>query len=313
MSKKDYYDVLGLSKGASEEEIKKAYKKLAKEHHPDVAKNKVEAEKKFKEINEAYQVLKDTKKRNAYDQFGHAGVNNGAGGASGFDPFSGFAGQQGGNGPFSYTYTYGGGNAEGFDPFDIFEEVFGFRGFGGGQRRPRKGKNLYFSLRISFVEAIKGTTKKIRVNKEEFDVKIPAGVATGTELRLSEKGGEAPEKGFPRGDLFLSLEVEEPVGMVREGADIYSLVLISISQAVLGDTIKVSVVDSQTTSGFKEVSLKVPAGTQSGTTLKLSGRGMPRIRGNGRGDHFVKVRIEIPSKLSKEQKELFEKLSKIDL
>lgn len=307
MAKRDYYEILGVDKNASEEDIKKAYKKLAKEYHPDVAKNKVEAEKFFKEVNEAYQILRDSKKRVQYDQFGHAGVGQGGAGSSGFDPFGGF--KRGQQGPFSYTYTWGGGEenpfAGGVDPFDIFEEVFGFRGFG---RQPRKGRNLYYSLRITFVEAIKGITKKIKIGKEELDVKIPAGVDTGTELRLSGKGEGAPDKNLPRGDLFLTLEVENVRGFSREGSNVYTVENILLTQAILGAKIKISVVEPSSESGFKEVEIKIPAGIESGVTLRLSGKGFPRLRGSGRGDHFVKILIDTPTKLSKRQRELFEQL-----
>jgi len=295
---KDYYEILGVAKGASEDEIKKAYKKMAKEHHPDVAKNKEEAEKKFKEINEAYQVLKDPNKKAQYDRFGSSAFNGGQQG--GGNPF-------GGQGPFNYSYTSGGNGQSPFgdiDPFDIFEEVFGFR----NARRPQQGKNLYYSLSVSFVDSIKGTTKKIRVGNEEFDVKIPSGVGSGTELKLSGKGGEAPEKGLPRGDLFLSLEVEEDPNFIRQGYDLFSEKHISISQAVLGDTIKVKVVDPKSNDGFNEVTLKIPSGTQSGTNFRLSEKGVPRLRGSSRGDMYYRVKVEIPTKISKEQKKLFEEL-----
>ena len=301
---KDYYEILGVSKDASEDDIKKAYKNLAKEHHPDVAKNKEEAEKKFKDINEAYQVLKDPQKRKQYDQFGSGGFSGSTRGTG--NPFGG------GQGPFSYTYTSSGGQSPfgDVDPFEIFEEVFGFRGFGGA-RRPRKGKNLYYSLNISFVDSIKGTTKKIRVGNDEFDVKIPACVNNGTELKLEGKGGEAPEKGLPKGDLFLSLEVEDNPSFVRQGYDLFSKKHISISQAVLGDNIKVKIVDPKSSDGFGEVNLKIPPGTQSGTNFRLAGKGISRLRGSGRGDLYYKIVIEIPNKITREQKRLFEELKSL--
>jgi molecular chaperone DnaJ len=303
MAGKDYYSILGVNKDASEAEIKSAYRKLAREHHPDVAKNKEEAEKKFKEINEAYQVLGDKNKKAQYDQFGSAGFN---GGSAGGNPFGG-----GGNG---YTYTWnssGGGNPfGGADPFDIFEEVFGFRGFGGGNRAPQKGKNLYYQISISFVDSIKGTTKKIRVGKEEFDVKIPAGVNTGTELKLAGKGGEAPSKDLPNGDLFLAIVVEEVENFERHGADIYSIQPIKLTVAVLGAKVKVKTVDPKSSSALGEVTLKIPAGTQEGTLFRIKESGVPRLRGGGRGDHFVKVTLVTPTKITKKQKKLLEELEK---
>lgn len=309
---KDYYEILGVSKSATDAEIKSAYRKKAREHHPDVAKNKEEAEKKFKEINEAYQVLSDKNKRAQYDQFGSSAFNQGgpSGAGAGGNPFGGGFNQSG------YTYTWsnasGGQNpfGEGVDPFDIFEEVFGFRGFGGRNRQPQKGKNLYYELLISFVDSIKGTTKKIRVGKEEFDVKIPAGVNTGTELKITGKGGEAPSKDLPRGDLFLSLRVQEVPDFERHGSDIYSLERIKLTDAVLGAKVKVKTIDPDSKDAFGSVTLKVPAGTASGTVFRVRGSGVPKLRNGGRGDHYVKVEINIPDKLSKKQKDLLDQLSK---
>jgi molecular chaperone DnaJ len=303
----DYYEILGVSKNATDEELKKAYRKKAREHHPDVAKNREEAEKKFKEINEAYQVLGDKNKRAQYDQFGADAFK--AGGPGGGNPFgSGFGG---GN---SYTYTWssnGGGQnpfGEGFDPFDIFEEVFGFRGFGGRSREPSKGKNLYYQLGVSFVESVRGGSKKIRVGNEDFEVKIPAGVNTGTELKVSGKGGEAPKKGLPRGDLFLSLVVENSEYFERSGSDIYSQINISITQAILGDSVKVTSIEPKASDALGTVSLRLPAGTNSGNVFRIKENGLPKLRGGGRGDHYVKVIVTVPTSVSKKQKELLEAL-----
>jgi len=308
---KDYYEILGVSKNASTNDIKSAYRRKAREHHPDVAKNKEEAEKKFKEINEAYQVLSDKNKRAQYDQFGSSSFNQGASSGGQYqNPFGGGSNKNG------YTYTWSSNNGgqnpfgEGVDPFDIFEEVFGFRGFGGRNRQPQKGKNLYYELTISFVDSIKGTTKKIRVGKEEFDVKIPSGVNTGTELKITGKGGEAPSKDLPRGDLFLSLRVQEIPDFERHGSDIYSLEHIKLTQAVLGDKVKIKTIDPSTKDALGFVTLKIPAGTTSGTVFRVRGSGVPKLRNGGRGDHFVKVTVDIPEKLSRKQKQLLEELSK---
>lgn len=308
MAEKDYYSILGVSKEASADDIKKAYRKKAREHHPDVAKNKEEAEKKFKEINEAYQILSDKNKRAQYDQFG-SGAFDGSGGAGAGNPFTGgFGGQNG------YTYTWSSSSGqnpfgEGFDPFDIFEEVFGFRGFRGNQK-PQKGKNLFYALRITFVESIKGTTKKIRVGSEEFDVKIPAGVNTGTELRLSGKGGEAPEKGLPRGDLYLTIEVANSGMFERHGSDIYSLETIPLTKALLGTKIKVKTINPSAQDALGEVTLKIPEGTKDGTVFRIRESGVPRVRGSGRGDHFVKVSVTTPTSLNRKQRRLLEELQK---
>lgn len=304
---KDYYEILGVSKDASDEDIKKAYRKMAREHHPDVAKNKEEAEKKFKEINEAYQILGNKEKRAQYDRFGSSAFSNGANG----NPYGGFNGQD----PFGgFTYTWNSSSDSGFgnfDPFDIFEEVFGFRGFGG--RAPKKGKNLYYRLNISFSESVFGATKKIRVEKDEFEVKIPAGVSSGTELKVAGKGGEAPQSGLPRGDLFLNIEVDDVNYFLRQGADLISQIEISLTQAVLGDTVKIKSVDTKSKDGIGEISFKIPSGCQPNTTFKISGAGMPKLRGNGRGDHYIKVLIVIPEKINSKQKELFEKIKELGL
>ncbi|MBP7859606.1 DnaJ domain-containing protein [Patescibacteria group bacterium] len=305
MASKDYYEILGVSKTATDDELKKAYRKMAREHHPDVATNKEEAEKKFKEINEAYQVLSDKNKRAQYDQFGSVG-NDFGGNQSGYSQGNPFGG---------YTYTWNssqGGQQNPFgdvDPFDIFEQVFGFRGYG-GQRAPRRGKNLYYALKISFLDSIKGTTKKIRVLNEEFEVKIPAGINTGTELKVAGKGEEATQKNLPRGDLFLTLEVEENKEFIRQGADVYTFLDIPVSLALLGGEEKIKIIDPSSSSGFNELKLKIPQGTQSGTTFRIGGKGFNRLRNSGRGDHFVKVKVNIPSKLNRNQKELIEKLQK---
>ena len=297
---KDYYEILGVSKNASEEDIKKAYRKMAREHDPDVAKNKEEAEAKFKEINEAYQVLINKDKRAQYDRFGSSAFSNGGG----KNPYGGFDGQNPFGG-FSYTWSSSNQNQgfSDFDPFDIFEEVFGFRGFGG--RAPRRGKNLYYRLQISFAESIKGVSKKIRVENDEFEVKIPAGVSSGTELKVTGRGGEAPQKGLPKGDLFLNIEVADVPYFLRQGADLVSQVEIKLTQAVLGDTITIKGIDLKSNDGIGDIKLKIPAGCQNNTTFKISGAGIPKLRGSGRGDHYVKIVILIPSKINGKQKDLF--------
>ena len=295
-SKRDYYDILGVPRNSSEEDIKKAYRKLAREHHPDmVAKEgKAEAEKRFKEINEAYQVLSEPEKKRMYDQFGHAGTNAGG------NPF-------GGNwGPFSYTYTNAGGQGAdfGFDPFDIFEEVFGFRGFGGG-RQPRRGKNLYYELHVDFADAVKGVEKEINVESGKLTIKIPKGARDGTELRFAGKGSPGPN-GAPAGDLFISLRVPTPREFRRIGDDLVTAVSIDFVQAVLGDTVEVYVVDEKSASGVSKAKIKIPSGIQPGTHLRLRGRGMPRFRRSGNGDVLVQITVEIPKKLSKKQRQILE-------
>lgn len=295
-TRRDYYDVLGVSKTVSEAEIKRAYRKLAREHHPDMVKedDKKHAEERFKEINEAYQVLSDPEKKGIYDQFGHVG--NGA-------PFGGFS--QGQREPFTYTYTSTGGSPFGdFDPFDIFEEVFGFRGFG-KSTRPRKGKNLYYKLRVSFEDAVKGCEKSVNIEGKEMKIKIPKGARNGTELRFSGKGAPGPQ-GTPSGDLYISLRVLTPKEFRRSGDHLGTSIEINFIQAILGDTVGIPVIDPESKGGIGMAKLKIPAGTQPETQFRLRGKGMSRIRGSGRGDVIVQVFVKIPKRLSKKQKKILE-------
>ena len=286
---KDLYEALGLSKSATDDEIKKAYRKLAREHHPDMVKDgdKVVAEKRFKEINEAYKVLSDSQKRKQYDQFGSVG-----------NDFGGFSGGQAGGqrGPFSYTYTSNGGNMgfEGIDPFDIFEEVFGFRGFGGA-RGPKKGKSLHYELHVEFSDAVKGTEKSINVESGKVNIKIPAGIRDGIEMKFAQKGMPS-QGGGVNGDLFLTIRVQTPHGFKIFGDDIGTLVEIDFTQALLGDVIEVLVVDSDSSNGQGMAKLKIPAGTQPNTQFRLKGKGMPQLDRNSRGDVIVQIFVTIPKK-----------------
>lgn len=232
---KDYYEVLGINKASSAAEIKKAYKSLAKKHHPDVDKS-AGANEKFKEINEAYQVLSNSEKKAAYDQFGHAAFSQGAGPG-------GAGAQSGGWGPFTYTYTTTGGpSASDFgdfsDPFSIFEQVFGSRGFG---RQPRKGRNLYYSLTIDFMDAVRGLTQEVSLNGKRLKVKIPVGIRDGAEIKFRGEG-EAGPQGLPPGDLYLTIRIRPHLTFTRIGDDIYVLKEINFVQAALGDTIEVETV-----------------------------------------------------------------------
>lgn len=307
-NKKDYYDVLGVSKNSSQEEIKSAYRKLAREHHPDMVKNgnKEAAEKRFKEINEAYQVLSDNEKKKMYDQFGHAGV--GANGYSNAQNSQGFGNQYaGGRGPFTYTYSTNGQQAD-FDPFEIFEEFFGFRGFG-GQRAPKRGKNLYYELTVDFVDVVKGAEKKVKVNGHDMKIKIPKGARNGTELKFREKGEKGPQ-GTPNGDLLITLRVPTPQQFQRVGDDLVTAKEINIVQATLGDSIKIPVVDEDSKDGLGTAKLKIPAGTQPGTQFRIKNKGMPKLHGYGQGSVYVKVFVTIPKKVSNKQKKILEELGK---
>ena len=348
--KRDYYEVLGVSKGASDDELKKAFRKEAKKYHPDLHPGDKEAEAKFKEVNEAYEVLSDSEKRQRYDQFGHAGVdpNFGAGGGGGFG---------GGFGDFG----------------DIFSDIFGggFGGFGGGSRRngPRRGADVRQTVTISFEEAAFGCKKKINVNKQEkcstcggngakpgpspetcphchgtgqiqtqqrtilgymtnvttcphcngtgkqikepcrdcrgtgkvrvaktVEIDIPAGIDDTQTMQMSGHG-EAGERGGPNGDLLITIRVRPHAMFERRDNDIYLNMPITFVQAALGATLTVPTLDGI-------VEYDIPEGTQSGTRFRLRGKGVPFIRGKGRGDQYVTVTVEVPKNLSSKQKEL---------
>lgn len=290
MAKRDYYEILGISKNASDDEIKKAFRKLALKYHPDKNPGDKEAEAKFKEISEAHEVLSDKQKRARYDQFGHAGVNGATGGpfGGGGNPFGGgnfnFNGQ-------SFNFDFGGGG--GLD--DILGSLFGF---GAGPRRPRRGADYQTSVTLNFEEAIFGTTKTIRTNSGDLKIKIPAGIDDGMSIRLQGKGGEAPEGG-QKGDLYVQIRVKPHKHLTREGAIILSEETISMVDAALGCEIEVETVDGL-------ITMKVPAGTQSGTPFKLSGHGVPFRADGDRGPHIVTIIVETPKNLTKKQKELLE-------
>lgn len=287
MAKRDYYEILGVSKSASDDEIKKAYRKLAIKYHPDKNPGNKEAEEKFKEVSEAHEVLSDKQKRARYDQFGHAGVG-GNGGPSG-NPF------QNGNFNFNgqgFNFDFGGGG--GLD--DILGSIFGF---GGGARRPARGSDYRTTVTLSFEDAIFGTTKTVTADGKELKVKIPAGIDDGMSIRLAGKGGAAP-KGGQKGDLYVFIRVKPHKHLTREGSIILSEKVISMVDAALGTTIDVETVDG-------DVRMKIPAGTQSGTPFKLSSHGVPLMRSDGdRGPHIVTIIVETPKNLSKRQKELLE-------
>jgi len=351
-NKRDYYEVLGVSKGATDDEIKKAFRKLAKQYHPDLHPNDKEAEAKFKEVNEAYEVLSDPSKKAKYDQFGFAGVDPsygaGAGGGGGFGGFGGFG-----------------------DVGDIFDSIFGAFGGGGGRgsnpNAPRRGSDIEVGAAISFMEACKGISKTVKVNRlqkcpdcngsgaaagssvktcpdcngkgtvnitqqslfgmvrqtvkcsrcggkgkivdnpckkcsgkgmvrvsEEKEVNIPAGIDDGQQLRVGG-GGNCGVNGGPNGDLYITLTVRPDPIFERDGYDVWTEIPLTYGQAALGDEITVPTIDGK-------VKYTVPEGTQGGTVFRLKGKGIKKVNRNDRGDHYVKVYVEIPKNLTKDQK-----------
>jgi DnaJ-class molecular chaperone len=282
MAEKNYYEVLGVTKNSTADELKKAYRKLALEYHPDrhQGSDKEEAEKRFKEINEAYQVLSDPNKRQNYDRFGQAGVS-GAG-----NPFSGGAGGQWG--PFSYSYSQTGSQNPfaGFDfgdPVDIFEQFFG------GARTPRKPR---YSFRVSFLDAALGAEKIVEIEGKKRTIKIPAGVDNGSRIDFPE--------------FQLTIEVAPSKDYHREGSDVYGSSFVPFSTMALGGTANI-----QTIHG--EVSVKIRAATKSGTTMRLKGKGVKHLRGSGIGDHYVTINVEVPEKLTRESRGLVNDLKKVGL
>ncbi|PZX19009.1 molecular chaperone DnaJ [Palleronia aestuarii] len=353
MAKRDFYDVLGVSKGASADEIKKAYRQKAKELHPDRNADNPKAEAQFKEAAEAYDVLKDAEKKAAYDRFGHAAFEGGMGGGGQRRPGGGYGGQ----GDFASAFS------DVFD--DLFGDIMGGQRRGGGQRATR-GADLRYNLRVSLEEAHRGLQKTItvptavqcdtchgtgaeggaepatcptcsgmgkvraqqgfftvericptcsgagqivknpcnvcggagRVEKDRaLSVNIPAGVETGTRIRLGGEG-EAGLRGGPSGDLYIFIEVEAHPLFTREGENLFCHVPVSMASAALGGDIEVPTIDG----GRSRV--KIPAGSQSGKQMRLRGKGMPRLRGAGAGDMYIELAVETPVNLTSRQREL---------
>ncbi|MEK7166520.1 MAG: DnaJ C-terminal domain-containing protein [Patescibacteria group bacterium] len=287
---RDYYEILGVSKSASDAELKAAYRKRALEWHPDRHReDKHTAEAKFKEINEAYEVLSDAQKKAAYDQYGHAAFQQGGfGNAAG--PFGGGATSQR-QGPFTYSYSTSGGQGFDFsdfgfsDPFDIFEQFFGGGAspFGGRQR----ARKQVYSMNIDFMDAVKGVSKEVDMDGKRKTIKIPAGVDEGMRIRFD--------------DFDVVISVRPDSKFKRDGNDVYIDVSLSYPDAALGTVIEVPTID-------EPVKLRVKPGVQPGTLMRLRGKGIPDVRGAGRGDEYVRLVVTVPTHLNHRQKELLEEL-----
>ncbi len=319
MDYKDYYNVLGVGKTASADEIKKAYRKLAMQYHPDRNPDDAKAEEKFKEINEAYQVLSDKDKRAHYDQLGSAYSNwQQRGGQGGFDWNDWMYGQRGGQrgsqpgGGMRVEYEGDLGDLFGGGFSDFFSQIFGgftgssnldgmMRGQRRGPQRQARPQHYESEMVISLHEAYTGSTRKVKINDRQFDVKIPQGARNGTKLRLSGAGPAAP--GGPPSDIHLVIKVSPDPRFERKGDNLHTEISIDLYTAVLGGKVSVP-----TLSG--NLALKIPAGTQPGQTFRLKGKGMPRLRASHQfGDLYAYIQVQIPTDLTPEQRQLFEKLS----
>jgi curved DNA-binding protein len=309
---RDYYETLGVSKTATDDEIRSAFRKLARKYHPDVAKDKKTAEEKFKQINEAYEVLSDPEKRKKYDQLG-ANWNQPGGFQpppdSGAQPGGGFY-QWSGDGGRGVEFEFGG---TGFS--DFFEAFFGggrgrsaFGGFGGREATAERGSDVEADILVTLEEALHGSTRTVSLRRagsnkvETYQVKIPRGVHEGQRIRLAGQG-EAGERGGKKGDLFLRVRLAKHPDFTVEGSDLIHEEKITPWQAVLGTELKVPTLEGN-------VRLKIPAGTQGGQRFRLRERGLPSASGK-RGDLYVVAQIQIPKKLSEREREIWSQLAKL--
>jgi len=308
---RDYYKTLGVSKTASADEIKKAFRKLARQHHPDLAKDKKTAEEKFKEINEAYEVLSDAEKRKKYDELGPNWQQAGAG----FRPppgggyAGGFPGGMGGYGGGEEEFQFGG---TGFS--DFFESFFG-RGARGGRRgsafygedMPLRGQDAEADIMVTLEEALHGSTRQVSFTRgrsgkvETYTVKIPKGVGEGQRIRLAGIGGEG-SGGGQAGDLYLRVRFERHPEFTVEGADVIHEVELPVTQAVLGGEIMIPTLDGR-------AKLKIPPLTQNGRKFRIPGKGMPQ-RGGARGDFYAVIEVELPTILTDSQRAAWEAVAK---
>lgn len=307
----DYYKVLGVDRSADTKAIKKAYRKMARQYHPDVNPGDQEAEQKFKQINEAHAVLSDPEKRKKYDKYGehweHADAYEKAGGQR---PYTG---QQGGQDPFGRTggsqwqeFTYSG---DAGDFSDFFRDMFGGGRaggdpYGGGYRRTMKGQDFNASLELPLTETLEDKKHVINVNGRKIRISVPAGIEDGQTIRIKGQGGPGYEGG-QKGDLFITFRILNNTRFQRQGSHLTENVELDLYQAVLGDQITIDTLDGK-------IKMKIPAGTQPGETIRLRGKGLPVYKKKDeKGDLLLNVRIAIPKNLSDREKELFTELSKL--
>ena len=292
----DYYKILGLNKGADEKEIKKAYRKLARKYHPDLNPKDVEAEKKFKQVNEANEVLSDSNKRKKYDQYGkdweHA------------DEFEKAKAQRQSQGS-SRRYASSGNQERDFS--DFFESMFGGSSYDGQERQVKyRGQDFNTELRLNLTDVLKTHKRTLTINGKNIRITIPAGIEDKQTIKIKGYGGEGLNSG-PKGDLYITFSILNNTSFKRENANLYKSVELPLTKAVLGGEITIN-----TLSG--KVKLKVKPETQNGTQVKLKGKGFPVYRKEGQfGDLFITYQIKIPTKLTEEQRGLFLKLEETNL
>lgn len=307
MEFRDYYKTLGVAKTATADEIKKAFRKLARQHHPDLAQDKKAAEEKFKEINEAYEVLSDAEKRKKYDELGPGWEQAGAGGG-GFRPPPGWQ-QAGGGFGGGEDFQFGG---TGFS--DFFEAFFGRAARGGrrgsafhGEDMPLRGQDAELDIMVTLEEALHGSTRRISFTRgrsakvETYTVRIPKGVREGQRIRMAGIGGEG-QGGGEAGDLYLRVRFERHPEFTVEGADVIHEVELPVTQAVLGGEVMIPTLDGR-------AKLKIPAGTQNGRKFRMTGKGMPQ-RGGARGDFYAVIDVQLPTTLTSAQREAWEAVAR---
>ncbi len=312
MEYKDYYKILGVERNASEKDIKRAYRQLARKYHPDVNPGDQQAQERFKEINEAYEVLRDPKKRRKYDELGayYQQYRRSGGRPGDFDWSQWAAGPGGGRVHVEYADLgdlFGGGGG-GFS--DFFQSIFGGMGAGpsgawpGGAGAAMRRRDYEQPVQVTLEEAFAGTTRRLRTESRTLEVKIPPGVRTGSRVRISGEGGPS-RGGAPRGDLYLVVELLPHSRFKLEGDDLRTEVPVDVYTAVLGGEVAVPTLKGQ-------VMLKIPPETQGGQVFRLRGQGMPRLGApNTRGDLYVETRIEVPQRLSEKERDLYQQLAQI--